>query len=154
MTRATRARRRHPLAPCRRRCVNGFRLGVVGQDWHELPVCVVVIAKARTMVALTEYEAYSLDVSGYIVLRGVLTEAELTAVRTDGAALAALGTSHSLSMLNWVIVMCAIFTAGDCYRMIRWSRYASDFGTLCEYCHDAGQSGAREKRRTTNTVQG
>ena len=33
--------------------------------------------------ALSEYEAYCLDVSGYIVLPSALTEAELDAVRND-----------------------------------------------------------------------
>ena len=51
------------------------------------------------MVALTACEAYSLDVSGYIVLPAVLTEAELNAVRNDadGAAVAALGTHPHLA---------------------------------------------------------
>lgn len=76
------------------------------------------------MATLTEYEAYSLDVSGYIVLPAVLTEAELADVRTDadGAAVAALGTSYSSSMFNWVNVGCAVFIAGNYYLLIRGSR--------------------------------
>ena len=50
------------------------------------------------MAALTEYEAYSLDVSGYIVLPAVLSAAELHALRNDvdGATLGALGPSCHL----------------------------------------------------------
>ncbi len=51
------------------------------------------------MAALTEYEAYSLDVSGYIVLRAVLTAAELHALRNEADALAALGRSAPPTLL-------------------------------------------------------
>ena len=49
--------------------------------------------------ALSEYEAYCLDVSGYIVLPSALTEVELDAVRNDvnGDAVAALGTHPTLA---------------------------------------------------------
>ena len=59
------------------------------------------------MVALTEYEAYTLDVSGYIVLRSVLTAAELHALRNDDAdALAALGQSALPTLLLVCQIAC------------------------------------------------
>ena len=49
-------------------------------------------------MALTEYEAYCLDVSGYIVLHSVLTVAELAAVAGgDAAAIAALAMHPTLA---------------------------------------------------------
>jgi hypothetical protein len=60
--------------------------------------------------SLTEYEAYCLDVAGYIVLPSVLTERELAAVRPEAggddqaAAIAALGAHPTLARYTNILM--------------------------------------------------